>query len=780
MTWCIWDQIEVVSITTNITYLDPSETVRVRAELRYDFDDSPVENGNFSLKFVVLTHTADGIWEANVTRLSYQSIAFDTLTICEATAFDITSFSMYGNMETVYWDRLEFFESTATDSRIDVGTSGFIIWSIRLENAGITIASGVTAEVSDGSTLTFIDGNWRSVHTSDSVGDITFSIVSASLEGIDSFVSSMSDETIIWDRIRVVTTSASSTTPEIETSIYIQATLIYEYDDIPVTDGVVSLWDEGSQISMTYNASGGFWYANVTKVDIGNYTFYVSATSGNQYGITVVDLDNIVITVEYIPAILPRLTPMMIASISGGFSIILIISAVAIRRRYRLEVPEEIKQIDAALKSMEKGEPVESLVVRSAQEILYLELEPGLLELGLTVEGIVGEVKPTDIKEDTFTADPDAELMDIMDEFKLPGYKQELDEGEIDVSILSEEESEQAWSMMLKEVRRIESEEGRKVPLTKEDWIERIPSEIKSIFFEEELRELDISELEHLSQLTPSEVEEIMSSISQTEDMYASLEPEASAAAISSAISDRIESQPVVELDESEKKERLFELLPSFVKEYFSTTWLEKLSCEEIEELLTIPEPELRAVIASLAGSRTETDIVEEVLEESEVEVSEEAEVEPEHEVETKLEEESKSATPVDLQAELIAELKSELGGQIDADSVVEYDDPRMVEFIETYGEEKANLLITMSESMLEGIPEDQIKEMDMETLNELKEALKPDFAAEPDFPKMKVQVVSRMSSILISRLNPNQTMKLQQNQKRNLKKNQMKNLQMT
>jgi len=749
-TWCIWDQVEVVSITTNITYLDPSEYVNVRAELRYDFDDSAIETGNFSLKFIELIHTADGIWEANVTRMSYQSILFDTLTTCIGTTFNISNFDMYGHVEAVYWDRLEFFESTATDSRIDVDTTGFIIWSIRLEHAGVSITSGIIAEVSDGSPLTYFDGNWRSVHSSDSVGDITFSITSASLEGIDVFVSSTSDETIIWDNIRVVTTSATSTTPEIETSIYIQVSLIYEYDDTPVIDGVVSLWDEGSQISMTYNVSGGFWYANVTKVDIGNYTFYVSATSGNQHGITVVDLDNIVVIVEYIPAILPRLTPMMIVTISGGFGLILIISAVAIRRRYYVEVPEEIKQIDEALKLMEDGEPVESLDVRSPHELLRIELEPGLLEIGLTEEEIASELIPIEIKEEIFTADPDAELMDIMDEFKLPGYKQELDEGEIDVSILSEEESEQAWSAMLKEVRRIESVEGRKVPLTKDDWIEQIPTGIKNIFFEEELRELDIAELEHLAQLTPSEVEDIMSSVSQTEDMYASLEPEASAAAISSAISDRIESQPAVDLDENEKKARLFELLPSFVREYFSTTWLEKLSSEEIEELLTIPEQELKVIVASIAESsgiavEDDSDPEEDTLGEPEVEATEEAAMEPEPDVEPEPE---KTVDPVDLQAELIAELKSEIGeepapkpevidepeSEVDlAESVIEHDDPRMAGFIEKYGEEKANLLITLSETMLEGIPEDQIKEMDMETMEELRQALKPDFSAEPD-----------------------------------------------
>ncbi len=743
MTWCIWDQIEVVSINTNITYLDPSEYARVQVYLRYDFDDAPVENGNFSLKFVKLEYLADGIWEVNVTRPTYQTVDFDTLTICNASIFGITSFNMYGNEVTVYWDRLEFFGSYTSDSRIDVGSTGFIIWSIKLQNAGINITSGITAEVSDGSILTFVDGVWRSAHSSDNVEDITFTIVSASLEGIDFFTRSSSDVTIVWDRIRVVTTSATSTNPQIEQFIYIQVSLVYEYDNSPVIDGVVSLWDQDGQISMTYNVTGGFWYANVTKVDVGNYTFYVSAVSGNEFGITVVELDDITLTVEYIPAILPRLTPMMIATISSGFGLILLVSAVIIRKKYLIKVPYEIKQINAALKSMEKGEPVDSLDVRGLEEILFAELEPGLFELGLTLQEIIGDVEPDEVT-DSWTPDADAELLDIMDEFKIPEYKQEIDEGELDISILSESESEEAWSTMLKEVRRIETEDGRKVPLSKDDWIERIPTEIKSIFFEEELRELDVAELEHLTQLTPSEVEEIMGSISQTEDMYASLEPEASAAAISSAISDRMDSQPKIELDEAQKKERLFELLPTFVKEYFSTTWLEKLSSAEIEELLTIPESELRIVIEHLADSRDtkseieieleiEAEVADEATPESDPEVVIEAEPELELVVEPEVEDETKPkiADQDDLKADLLAELKGELKIEPEAEtevesaeSVIEYDDPRMTEFVEKYGKRKAKILITIPESMLEGIPEEQIKKMDLKTTKGLKQAL--------------------------------------------------------
>lgn len=52
--------------------------------------------------------------------------------------------------------------------------------------------------------------------------------------------------------------------------------------------------------------------------------------------------------------------------------------------------------------------------------------------------------------------------------------------------------------------------------------------------------------------------------------------------------------------------------------------------------------------------------------------------------------------------------------------------DPRKQSFIDKYGEEKAELLITIPEVMLEGIPEEQIEEMDLETLKGLTQALEP------------------------------------------------------
>ncbi|TFG32062.1 HEAT repeat domain-containing protein [Candidatus Thorarchaeota archaeon] len=84
-----------------------------------------------------------------------------------------------------------------------------------------------------------------------------------------------------------------------------------------------------------------------------------------------------------------------------------------------------------------------------------------------------------------------------------------------------------------------------------------------------------------------------------------------------------------------------------------------------------------------------------------------------------------------------IEELEALLASSSDTESVEEekvedkeeapkYDDPRMEDFVNKYGKEKAELLITIPESMLEGIPEEQIKEMDLETLQGLSQALEP------------------------------------------------------
>ncbi|MCK4484890.1 MAG: HEAT repeat domain-containing protein [Candidatus Thorarchaeota archaeon] len=55
-----------------------------------------------------------------------------------------------------------------------------------------------------------------------------------------------------------------------------------------------------------------------------------------------------------------------------------------------------------------------------------------------------------------------------------------------------------------------------------------------------------------------------------------------------------------------------------------------------------------------------------------------------------------------------------------------EVEDLRWQQFADRYGEEKADLLITVSPEMLEGIPQEQIVDMDTDTLKSLVQALEP------------------------------------------------------
>jgi hypothetical protein len=469
------------------------------------------------------------------------------------------------------------------------------------------------------------------------VGDQTFTILAASLEGIDFFISSTNDVTIIWDRIQVLTTSATSTNPAIEEFIIITATLSYEYDGAEVNDGVVTLWDQDSQITMTYNSSGGFWYANITKVETGNYTFYIDAVSGNQYGITGVSLNGNQITVQFVPSPLPRLTPLMIAGIGTGFIAFVLISAILVRRRYYVEIPYEIKQIDAILEAMEKEEEIEAVDVKPAVQSVFDLLEPGMAELGLTMEEIMESLDGAEL-EDIHVTKPDVEIVEALEDFVLPEPEEEVvprviresestgEFEELDVEAYTDMEAaaEEALALMLAEVRKIKDMAGVKVPLTKDDWIEKLPSEVKSLFFEEELKELGIPDLEQLAQLSADEVILLLESISDTKETD-SFDPESSYLEIVEALNIKIDEIDEEELDEEAQKMRLIRSLPSFVLDHFAEEWLETLTLGELNELTQLSEDELKMVIDTLTEAKEPAKSEQlEKVEEEEIDVEEE------------------------------------------------------------------------------------------------------------------------------------------------------------
>ena len=120
-------------------------------------------------------------------------------------------------------------------------------------------------------------------------------------------------------------------------------------------------------------------------------------------------------------------------------------------------------------------------------------------------------------------------------------------------------------------------------------------------------------------------------------------------------------------------REQLIEKIPSEVRETVSEEVLESLSTDELEALVAAtPEVE---------------------------------EAEPTVEEPEKKKESVDAVPPVDEEA---------------------VEDLRWQQFVDKYGEEKADLLISVSPELLEGIPQEQIADMDMDTLKSLVQALEP------------------------------------------------------
>ncbi|OLS24478.1 MAG: hypothetical protein ThorAB25_23350, partial [Candidatus Thorarchaeota archaeon AB_25] len=333
VTFCIWDRVLVVSVVVDEPYHDPDDNARVTVELQYEYDNSAVFAGTFEIVGYSLTHVGSGVWEVQVTNSTYHSINFNDLTTSDAALHGINEYNMNGNSVTVYWDRLEFYAVSVGDGRINVGASTDVEWSVRLENAGIAITTGVIVQMTGDIVLVPTAGVYTATVSQSTIGSVTYSILTASLGEIGQFIQSASDATVIWDQILVTSITATPISLDSGTSTEIRVTLVYVFDSTDVTTGVVNLDDNGAVTPMSYNIAG-YWSATVSKTTTGKYTFTVDSVSGDTHGITSLDTDDLDVEVEWVGAPGFVLDTMTLMIIGGGAGIgILGLAIVASRRR---------------------------------------------------------------------------------------------------------------------------------------------------------------------------------------------------------------------------------------------------------------------------------------------------------------------------------------------------------------------------------------------------------------------------------------------------------------
>jgi len=109
-------------------------------------------------------------------------------------------------------------------------------------------------------------------------------VVSGNAYGISAIDQNGESQNQIWDRVQVQSYAVDDSRANINDDISINMTLVYDYDDSPVTDGGVTVND----ISAVHLGLG-VWRIIENKVTVQSVTYDTVACSGNLYGISQID-----------------------------------------------------------------------------------------------------------------------------------------------------------------------------------------------------------------------------------------------------------------------------------------------------------------------------------------------------------------------------------------------------------------------------------------------------------------------------------------------------------
>jgi hypothetical protein len=229
----------------------------------------------------------------NVTSYADDEVGQDTYTVKvvqEGAGIGGSDLLFTSIVDTFVADRIEFYQSGVDDSRINVDSSGVTWWSARYQYDSVSITGGLTAALNGTKTLTWNGSFWTFQETRSNVQAIGYSIASANevTHGLTGWVQTAGNTTIIWDRVRILTTTTQDGRIDYGTAADIRVTAELEYDG--------HLLGVGDTLYM--NSSAMTWVGPYFRLQpqfsqVGLWTFYVNTTGvmENNYMITVVNLE---------------------------------------------------------------------------------------------------------------------------------------------------------------------------------------------------------------------------------------------------------------------------------------------------------------------------------------------------------------------------------------------------------------------------------------------------------------------------------------------------------
>ncbi len=224
-----------------------------------------------------------------------------------------------------------------------------------------------------------------------------------------------------------------------------------------------------------------------------------------------------------------------------------------------------------------------------------------------------------------------------------------------------------------------------------EEILAELPEEIRKTLPPEDMRRLTVKTAREL-------VDSLKESLPEREE-----EPEEKPPSKKKKKKVKVRKVKKVPKKKTKSREDLIEKIPDEVKDSLPEGALNELSIEDLEALIATDDEEMSEEEKSFRESDDTPKTKKELIKSLPDEVKEE--IAP--------------STLKRMKKAEIEELLEESTGPSDQESREEY-------FVSKYGVKKAKILITLPQDMLDGIPEEQIEEMDVDTLKGLAEALEP------------------------------------------------------
>jgi len=192
-------------------------------------------------------------------------------------------------------DRIKVNSLMADDTRRDIGTTATLSVQLIYEYDNAYITSGTFTL--NGLTLSYSGSNgvWTATQSKSTVTAVTYNSVAGTegTYGLTTVNMNSQSVTVIWDRLKIIAMSADDTRRDVGSTVTVSVTIKYEYDNMIVTTGSLTL----NGLTLIYSGSNGVWTATDSKSTVTSVTYDSVSGSDGTYGLTAVNMNNKKVTV---------------------------------------------------------------------------------------------------------------------------------------------------------------------------------------------------------------------------------------------------------------------------------------------------------------------------------------------------------------------------------------------------------------------------------------------------------------------------------------------------